>query len=167
MGRWRAPAPSSSPYITVEGYQRLEVELKGLWGRRKDVTMALAAAAAEGDRSENAEYIYRKKELRELDARIGYLQRRMPKLKIVREVGDRNSIFFGAWVTVEDEQGNESTYRIVGPDEIDFRQGYISIDSPMARAMRGKFIDDEISVTTGDNKREYLITAVNYDGDTE
>ena len=163
MGRWRPPAPQSSPYITEEGYQRLETELKGLWNRRKDVTRALAAAAAEGDRSENAEYIYRKKELRELDSRIGYLQRRMPKLKIVREVGDRNSIFFGAWVTIEDEQGTETTYRIVGPDEIDDRPGYISIDSPMARALRGKFIDDEISVTTGATKRDYLITAVNYD----
>lgn len=167
MGRWRAPAPASSPYITVEGYQYLEAELKDLWNRRKDVTRALAAAAAEGDRSENAEYIYRKKELRELDTRIGYLQRRMPKLKIVREVGDRNSIFFGAWVTVEDEQGDESTYRIVGPDEIDSGQSYISIDSPMARALRGKFIDDEIIVLTGSEKRQYLITAVSYDKDTD
>ena len=163
MGRWRPPAPQASPYITVEGYQRMETELKGLWDRRKDVTRALAAAAAEGDRSENAEYIYRKKELRELDSRIGYLQRRMPKLKIVREIGDRNSIFFGAWVTIEDEQGAESTYRIVGPDEIDYRQDYISIDSPMARALRGKFIDDEITVVTGSEKREYMITAVSYD----
>ena len=167
MGRWRPPAPQSSPYITVEGYQRLETELKGLWDRRKDVTKALAVAAAEGDRSENAEYIYRKKELRELDRRIGYLQRRMPKLKIVSEVGNRNSIFFGAWVTVEDEQGTEITYRIVGPDEIDFRQGYISIDSPMARALRGKFIDDEITVHTGTGKRGYLITAVSYDLNAE
>lgn len=167
MGRWRPPAPQSSPYITAEGYQRLESELRGLWDRRKEVTRALAAAAAEGDRSENAEYIYRKKELREIDARIGYLQRRMPKLKIVREVGDRNSIFFGAWVTIEDEQGSVSTYRIVGPDEIDDRPGYISIDSPMARALRGKFIDDEITVTTGAEIREYLITAVNYDLNTD
>ena len=167
MGRWRPPAPKSSPYITEEGYQRLETELKGLWNRRKDVTRALAAAAAEGDRSENAEYIYRKKELREIDARIGYLQRRMPKLKIVREVGDRNSIFFGAWVTIEDEQGSVSTYRIVGPDEIDDQPGYISIDSPMARALRGKFIDDEITVNIGAEIREYLITAVNYDLNTD
>lgn len=167
MGRWRPPALRSSPYITVEGYQRLETELKGLWDRRKDVTRALAAAAAEGDRSENAEYIYRKKELRELDRRIGYLQKRMPKLKIVREVGDRNSIFFGAWVTVEDGQGTETTYRIVGPDEIDYRQEYISIDSPMARALRGKYIDDEITVNTGAEKREYLITAVSYDLNAE
>lgn len=167
MGRWRPPAPRSSPYITVEGYQRLETELKELWKRRKDVTRALAAAAAEGDRSENAEYIYRKKELREIDRRIGYLQRRMPKLKIVREVGDRNTIFFGAWVTVEDMQGTKSTYRIVGPDEIDERQEYISIDSPMAMALRGKFIDDEISVNTGAEKRDYLITAVTYDLKTD
>jgi len=108
MVRWRPPAPASSPYITPEGYQYLETELKGLWERRKDVTQALAAAAAEGDRSENAEYIYRKKELRELDARIGYLQRRLPKLKIVKQVGDPNSIFFGAWVKLVDTKDRKS-----------------------------------------------------------
>lgn len=162
MARWRPPAPASSPYITPEGYQRLETELRGLWDRRKDVTRALAAAAAEGDRSENAEYIYRKKELRELDARIGYLQRRLPKLNIVKEVGDPDSVFFGAWVTLVDTTGRESVYRIVGPDEIDGREEYISIDSTMARAMRGKSIDDEISIITGTETRQYHITSVSY-----
>src|SRR3990167_9160299 len=160
MGRWRPPSPASAPYITPAGYQRLETELKDLWERRKDVTSALAAAAAEGDRSENAEYIYRKKELRGLDARIGYLQRRMPKLKIVRDVGDINSIFFGAWVTIVDADGIESVYRIVGPDEIDDSMEYTSIDSPMARALRGKRIDDEITLNNGGEIRQYRITAV-------
>ena len=163
MGRWRAPVPASSPYITAEGYLHLETELKDLWERRKEVTGALAAAAAEGDRSENAEYIYRKKELRELDARIGYLQRRMPALKIVREVGDTNSIFFGAWVTIVDADGIESVYRIVGPDEIDDSMEYISIDSPMARALRNKHIDDEFSLNNGAELRQYLIKDIRYE----
>ena len=141
--------------------------MKELWERRKEVTSALAAAAAEGDRSENAEYIYRKKELRELDSRIGYLQRRMPKLKIVKEVGDVNSIFFGARVTVVDADGVESIYRIVGPDEIDDGKEYISIDSPMARALRGKSIDAEVTVSNGAATRHYLITDISYKTNTQ
>jgi transcription elongation factor GreB len=163
VGRWRPPPPASSPYITPGGYQRLEVELKSLWERRKEVTRALAAAAAEGDRSENAEYIYRKKELRELDRRIGYLQRRMPTLKIVKEVGDKNSVYFGAWVTLADADGMVMVYRIVGPDEIDYNNKYISIDSPMARALHGKRIDDEITVNSGADLKSFLITAVRYE----
>jgi transcription elongation factor GreB len=162
MGRWRSPAPASSPYITPEGYQCLETELRGLWVRRQEVTNALAAAAAEGDRSENAEYIYRKKELRGLDARIGYLQRHMPKLKIVREIGDQNIVYFGAWVTVEDAAGNESVFRIVGPDELDQHREYISIDSPMARALRGRRIADEINLDNGTASTRYLITDIRY-----
>ncbi len=162
MSRWRPPSPSSSPYITPEGYQSLESELKGLWDRRKDVTRALTAAAAEGDRSENAEYIYRKKELREIDRRIRYLQTRMPKLKIVSEVGDRNRIFFGAIVTLEDEEGNETTYRIVGADEIDPDKNYISIDAPMSKALLGKSVDDEVVVNTEGKTICYFVTAVEY-----
>jgi transcription elongation factor GreB len=162
MSRWRPPSPSSSPYITPEGYSRLENELKGLWDRRKDVTKAITAAAAEGDRSENAEYIYRKKELREIDRRIRYLQTRMPKLKVVSEVGDKNRIFFGAIVTLEDEQGNETTYRIVGADEIDADSNYISIDAPMSKALLGKSVDDEVMVKTGKKTSRYLVTTVEY-----
>lgn len=162
MSRWRPPSPFSSPYITLEGYQRLENELKGLWDRRKDVTRAITAAAAEGDRSENAEYIYRKKELREIDRRIRYLQTRMPKLKVVSEVGDRNRIFFGAIVTLEDEVGNESTYRIVGADEIDPDKNYISIDAPMSKALLGKSVDDDVLVKTGEKTNRYLVTTVEY-----
>lgn len=162
MGRWRPPPPKSSPYITPEGYQLMEDEIKKLWERRKGVTRALAAAAAEGDRSENAEYIYRKKELRGIDSRIRYLQKRMPELKIVNEVGDENRIFFSAWVTIKDNDGNERIYRIVGPDEIDLRDEYISIDSPMAKALRGKTFDDEITVNIGSGSRSYLITNIEY-----
>ena len=164
MSRWRPPSPSSSPYITPEGYQRLEKELQGLWDRRKDVTKALTAAAAEGDRSENAEYIYRKKELREIDRRIRYLQTRMPKLKIVSEVGDRNRIFFGAIVTLEDEEGKENTYRIVGADEIDPDKNYISIDAPMSKALLGKSVDDEVVVKTEGKVGRYFVSAIYYSG---
>ncbi|MFT5396010.1 MAG: transcription elongation factor GreB, partial [Gammaproteobacteria bacterium] len=114
MGRWRPPAPQSAPYITPEGYRKLELENAALWTKRNIVAKAVTAAAAEGDRSENAEYIYRKKQLREIDSRIGYLQRRMPKLTVVRDVQDITRIFFGAWVTIEDESGKERRHRIVG-----------------------------------------------------
>jgi len=162
MSRWRPHSPSSSPYITPEGYQRLESELQALWDRRKDVTKALTAAAAEGDRSENAEYIYRKKELGGIDRRIRYLQTRMPKLKIVSEVGDKNRIFFGAIVTVENEEGEENTYRIVGADEINADKNYISIDSPMSKALLGKTLDDEVIVKTEGKANQYFVTMIEY-----
>jgi transcription elongation factor GreB len=162
MARWRPPSPSSSPYITPEGYQKLESELKDLWDKRKEVTRALTAAAAEGDRSENAEYIYRKKELREIDRRIRYLQTRMPKLKIVSEVGDTKKIYFGAIVTLEDEEGNELTYRIVGADEIDTDKNYISIDAPMSKSLLGKSVDDEVMVKIDEKTSRYLVTTVEY-----
>lgn len=147
MSRWRPPRPKSSPYITAEGYRTLETELKQLWERRKDVTIALSAAAAEGDRSENAEYIYRKKELREIDRRIHYLQKRLPSLTVVSEKpSNRDQVFFGAWVTLETMDGDEITYRIVGADEIDTTGGLISLDSPLAKALLKKNLDDEITV---------------------
>ena len=144
MGRWRAPAPKSAPYITPEGYKKLEQENAALWTKRNVVAKAVTAAAAEGDRSENAEYIYRKKQLREIDSRIGYLQRRMPKLTVVREVQDTTRIFFGAWVTIEDESGVEQRHRIVGADEFDENEQYITVDSPLAKLILGKTIEDEI-----------------------
>lgn len=162
MARWRPPSLAPSPYITPEGYQRLETELNGLWSRRKDVTKALTAAAAEGDRSENAEYIYRKKELREIDRRIRYLRTRMPKLKIVTEVGDRNRVFFGAIVTLENEEGEETTYRIVGADEIDADKNYISVDSPMSKAMLGKTLDDVVMVKTDKETKRYCVISIKY-----
>lgn len=163
MGRWRPPQPQKSPYITADGYAALQQELNDLWVRRKDVTRALSAAAAEGDRSENAEYIYRKKELAGIDRRIRYLQKRLPDLTVVREPPTNpGQVFFGAWVTLEDDDGKELTYRIVGPDEFDPARGWISMDSPMARALLKKMIDDEISVETPNGLVEYLIVGVRY-----
>lgn len=164
MSRWRPPSPKSSPYITADGAERLESELKALWVRRTDVTQHLAAAAAEGDRSENAEYIYRKKELREIDRRIRYLQKRLPSLTVVRELpGNRDRIFFGAWVTLGKENGEESTFRIVGADEIDTQQGWISVDSPMARALLKKSLDDEVTVATPGGPMTWFVVAVRYE----
>ena len=165
MGRWRPPSPKSSPYITRRGYQSLEKEMTILWGKRAEVTKALAAAAAEGDRSENAEYIYRKKQLRKIDSRITYLQKRMPILKIVNQVGDKNKIFFGATVTLEDETGNEYLHRIVGSDEIDPDKSHISIDSPLARALLGKSLEEMVSITITGETREYYIKNIEYLGD--
>ena len=124
MTRYRAPAPRSSPYITPQGYKKLEQELNDLWQRRAEVTKALSAAAAEGDRSENAEYIYRKKELAGIDRRIRYLQKRLPELSVVdRPPADPERVFFGATVTLQKEDGSEVTYRIVGADELDATVG--------------------------------------------
>jgi transcription elongation factor GreB len=163
MGRYRPPVPKSSPYITREGYQALADELKALWQRRAAVTKALTAAAAEGDRSENAEYIYRKKELREIDRRIRYLQKRLPDLKVVaRQPSDPTVIFFGAWVTVEDSECIQCCFRIVGADEFDPAKGWISMDSPMAKALMKKTVDDEVRVSTPQGRREYVIIEVRY-----
>ena len=165
MGRYRPPAPRSSPYITRAGYQALTDELKALWQRRTGVTRALTAAAAEGDRSENAEYIYRKKELREIDRRIRYLQKRLPDLRVVdAPPTDNDRVFFGAWITLEDEAGKEVVYRIVGADEFDPSRGWISMDSPMAAALMKKTLDDEIRVETPGGTRNYIIVAISYAG---
>lgn len=163
MSRWRPPRPKSSPYITQAGYKTLEQELAGLWDRRKHVTAALSAAAAEGDRSENAEYIYRKKELREIDRRVHYLQKRLPSLTVVAEKpGNQNQVFFGAWVTLENENGDEITYRIVGADEIDTSGGLISLDSPLATALLKKHLDDEVVFNQGGRQSRYYIVAIKY-----
>ena len=165
MGRYRPPAPRSSPYITRAGYQDRADELKALWKRRAGVTRALTAAAAEGDRSENAEYIYRKKELREIDRRIRYLQKRLPDLKVVAgPPSNTERVFFGAWVTLEDETGTELVYRIVGADEFDPSKGWISIDSPMAAALLKKGSDDEVRVETPRGIRHYVIVTISYRG---
>lgn len=164
MGRWRPAAPKASPYVTHAGYARLQQELKDLWVQRREVVAALSAAAAEGDRSENAEYIYRKKQLREMDRRIGYLQKRLPSLNIVSDPPtDAERVFFGAWVTLEDDGGGEQTYRIVGPDEIDPQQGWISIDAPLARALLKKAVDDEVRVATPHGEKVYYVIEVRYE----
>jgi transcription elongation factor GreB len=135
--------------------QRLKHELTSIWDRRRDVVKALSAAAAEGDRSENAEYIYRKKELRGLDRRIRYLQKRMPDLKVVDSAPDNpNKVFFAAWVKLETEEGDYVEYRVVGPDEIDHQQAYISIDAPLSRALLGKEVDDEVTIYVDDGKKK-------------
>ncbi len=161
MSRWRPPAPKSAPYITVEGYRALEKEQSALWERRKDVTAALSAAAAEGDRSENAEYIYRKKELREIDRRIGYLQRRMPNLKVVDQVGDTEHVYFGAWVELEDLDESRRWYRIVGADEIG-PQHYISMDSPLAKLLMRKAVGDCVEWRHGEIEHDYEIVSIAY-----
>lgn len=163
MGRYRPPQPKASAYITANGYSKLDTELKALWKRRAIVVKILAAAAAEGDRSENAEYIYRKKELREIDYRIRYLQKRLPDLKIVdNPPSNPQQVFFAAWVTLENEQGEEKTYRIVGPDEFDAKQGWISMDSPVAKALLKKHIDDEVTVETPNGTEIFYISNVTY-----
>jgi transcription elongation factor GreB len=162
MGRWRPPPPESSPYITPAGFSALQEELKDLWLRRRDVVKALAAAAAEGDRSENAEYIYRKKELGGLDYRIRYLQKRLPILNIVRDLPDGDAVYFGAIVDVRDDAGDTHTYRIVGPDETDARLSAISIDSPMARALLKKCVNDEVKFAAGDQTKAAVILSIRY-----
>jgi len=151
-----------SPYITPQGWAALETELKSLWQRRAGVTAALAAAAAEGDRSENAEYIYRKKELRDIDRRIRYLQRRMPGLKIVSAVDSHDRIYFGAWVRLEDDRGNDLSYRIVGADELDAGRNHISIDSPLGRSLLGKAVNDEVRISAGACESRYVVIEIRY-----
>lgn len=162
MGRWRPPLPPSSPYITAEGFATLESENKALWKKRAEVVKALAAAAAEGDRSENAEYIYRKKELAGIDRRIRYLQKRLPKLRIVHEFSQCDKVFFGAWIRLEQSDGTEVEYRIVGPDETDTTRGYISMDSPLAKALLKRSVDDDIKLDLGGSQTSYIITSIRY-----
>jgi transcription elongation factor GreB len=163
MSRYRPPAPKKSPYITAEGMRRLEAEQKAIWLRRRDVVAALSTAAAEGDRSENAEYIYRKKELGGIDRRIRYLQKRLPDLTIVSEKPASNDrVFFGATVQLEDENEEISTYRIVGPDEHDHQDNYISVDSPLARALLKRELGEEVTVEVPAGVHCYLISDISY-----
>jgi transcription elongation factor GreB len=164
MGRQQqTPAAAVSPYITPGGYERLQQELEKLWERRRDVTQHLSAAAAEGDRSENAEYIYRKKELREIDRRIRYLQKRLPEVKVVRDKpSNSKQVFFGAWVTLEDGSGTKNTYRIVGADEFDPDRHLISVDSPMAKALLKKKAKDTVTVQTIQGSNSYRVIDVRY-----
>jgi len=163
VNRRHPPPPARSPYITRGGWETLQREQDELWRRRREVVRHLAAAAAEGDRSENAEYIYRKKQLREMDRRIRYLQKRLPTLKVVdRRPEGTEQVFFGAWVTLEDAAGDQYVYRIVGADEFDPKRNWISIDSPMASALLKRRVDDEISVETPRGRVELLILEVHY-----
>jgi len=163
MGRWRPPSPGSSQYITPAGFSALQKELDEIWLRRRDVVKALAEAAAEGDRSENAEYIYRKKELGGLDRRIRYLQKRLPALTVVRENPADDAIYFGATVEVRDDAGDTHCYRIVGPDEADAKTFAISMDSPIARALIKKSIDDEVLVETSEKTVTLTVLSIRYE----
>ncbi|MES2858943.1 MAG: transcription elongation factor GreB [Pseudomonadota bacterium] len=165
MGRWRPPAAGSTALITRVGHDRLKAELDDLWRtRRPEVVKALAAAAAEGDRSENAEYTYRKKQLGEIDRRVRYLSKRLEILRVVDAApSDREAVFFGAEVTVENiGNGDSAVYRIVGPDETDARLGWISIDSPLARAMLKKRTDEEFDAMLPGGIAHFAIVEVRY-----
>jgi transcription elongation factor GreB len=164
MARRHIARPRSSAYITPAGARRLREELTHLWQvKRPQVTQAVADAAALGDRSENAEYIYGKKQLREIDRRIRYLQKRLDALVVVdRMPDDPSRVFFGAWVRLEDDDGAVHDYRIVGPDELDLAAGWISIDSPLARALLKKTLDDKVMVPIPDGQAHYTIIAVSY-----
>jgi len=167
MSRWRPPPEKSTALITREGHDRLKAELDDLWRvQRPEVVKALAAAAAEGDRSENAEYTYRKRQLAGIDRRVRYLGKRIPALKVVESApADPQAVFFGATVELEDlESGDSQRYRIVGPDETDAKRGWISIDSPLARAMLRKRIDDEFEAQLPGGPRQFAIIAVEYPG---
>ena len=164
MGRNRLPRPKSSAYITPEGARRLRDELDHLWRvKRPQVTQAVSEAAAQGDRSENAEYIYGKKQLREIDRRIRFLQKRLDELVVVeRAPSDTSRVFFGAWIRLETDDGEVTEYRIVGPDEFDLEKGLISIDSPLARALLKRAVDDEVTVTLPRGKTVYTILDIRY-----
>ena len=167
MSRWRPPAPRSTAIITREGFEKLKAEVDYLWHTlRPEVVKALAAAAAEGDRSENAEYTYRKKQLGGIDRRVRYLSKRIPALQVAEGVpGDQEAVFFGARVTLENAaSGEEVTYRVVGPDETDAEQGWISIDSPLARAMLKKHLDDEFEAELPGGRTRFFVVEVRYDG---
>ncbi len=165
MSRWRSPSLPSTALITREGHERLKAELDDLWRvRRPEVVVALTAAAAEGDRSENAEYHYRKKQLGEIDRRVRYLSKRLEVLRVVDTApADPEAVFFGATVELENiSNGVVSRYRIVGPDETDASRGYISIDSPLARALLKKRIDDEVEASLPGGSQSFAVIGVDY-----
>ncbi len=165
MSRWRPPSPRSTAIITRAGFDALKAELDHLWRElRPEVVRALAAAAAEGDRSENAEYTYRKKQLGEIDRRVRYLSRRIPSLKVAEGVpADREAVFFGATFEIEEiDSGKTHRYRIVGPDETDAGKGWISVDSPLARAALKKRIDEEFEAELPGGKMRFAVVAVSY-----
>ncbi|VAW73304.1 Transcription elongation factor GreB [hydrothermal vent metagenome] len=164
MGRYRPPAKKGSPYITPQGKVVLDEELNYLWNKRRPlVVQALSTAAAEGDRSENAEYIYRKKELGEIDRRVRFLSKRVDELIVVTDTPKKtDQIFFGAWVELEDDEGGLLQYRIVGPDEFDADKGFISMDSPVGRSLMKKHQAEEVVINTPGGVCNYYINRVQY-----
>jgi transcription elongation factor GreB len=158
------PVKKHVAYITAEGAAKLKAEHDELWlVERPRVTQAVSDAAALGDRSENADYIYGKRRLREIDRRLRFLTKRLETVRVVTEVpDDAKRVFFGAYVTLEDEDGVEKTWRIVGADESDMARGYISMDSPVARALLGKRESDAITIRVPKGDVEYTIVRVKY-----
>ena len=167
MTRYRKSEAPGSKFATAEGARRLREELDHLWRvHRPQVTRAVSEAAAQGDRSENAEYIYGKKQLREIDRRVRFLRQRLEGLVVVtKPPDDRTRVFFGAWVRIEDEEGHETELRIVGPDEIDPARHYVSMDSPLARALMRRQSGDEFTVEVPGGTRSYVVTEVRYEAD--
>ena len=164
MSRYRPPRRRGSAYITPEGERRLRAELHQLWKvERPQVTSAVHEAAKNGDRSENGDYIYGKRRLREIDSRVRFLNKRLDELKVVdRPPDNTDRIYFGAWVCLEDEAGAEQRWRIVGPDEFDLGQGLLSMDSPLARSLLGKALDDEVRVRSPSGEQTYYVTDISY-----
>jgi transcription elongation factor GreB len=164
MGRYRPPRRRGSTYITPEGEQTLREELHQLWKvERPVVTNAVHEAAKNGDRSENGDYIYGKRRLREIDSRVRFLNKRLDELEVVQRPPDNTEkIFFGAWVTLEDEAGEEQRWRSVGPDEFDLGAGKLSMDSPMARSLLGKGLDDEVLVRSPSGEQAYYVIDISY-----
>lgn len=164
MSRWRSPRPRSSPYITPEGIEALRAEVRQLWKiERPVVTETVHQAALNGDRSENGDYIYGKQRLREIDRRVRYLTKRIEEVQVVEyNSKQEGKVHFGAKVTIENEGGEIYQYRIVGADELDTAKGWISVDSPMARAMIGKKLDDEFSVKLPEGEQLFWIIEISY-----
>ena len=164
MGRYRAPQIPGSQFITPEGAARLRTELEELWRHeRPRVTRAVSDAAAQGDRSENAEYTYGKRRLREIDRRVRFLRQRLEGMTVVDQPpSDLKRVFFGAWVTLQRDDGTEVRYRIVGPDETDAAVSYISMDSPLGRALLGKSLDAQVSVALPAGSTTFTVVAVEY-----
>ena len=169
VSRYRPPARPAPKYITPEGARRLQEELHQLWQvERPQVTQAVAAAAAQGDRSENAEYTYGKKRLHEILRRVRFLRKRLEGMRIVdpRAPGARRDpgrVYFGAWVRVEDERGERRWHRIVGPDEFDMAADYVSMDSPMGRALLRRALDEEVTIDLPSGTRRLTVVEIRYD----
>jgi transcription elongation factor GreB len=164
VSRYRPPQQAGSKFVTAAGFARLKDELEQLWRvERPRVTQTVAEAAAQGDRSENAEYTYGKKRLREIDSRVRFLRKRLEGMKVVDQPpSDRQRVFFGAWVTVEDDAGALHRHRIVGPDEFDAAPGYISMDAPLARALLGRKLADEVRVELPGGLRRLILVDIQY-----
>jgi transcription elongation factor GreB len=166
VSRYRAAEKPGSQFITTAGAARLKQELDELWKvERPRVTQAVSEAAAQGDRSENAEYTYGKRRLREIDRRVRFLRTRLDGMTVVdKPPTDRGRVYFGAWVTLEDDDGKQMRHRIVGPDEFDMNSGYISMDAPLARALMRKALDEEVKVQLPGGERVFTVVAISYEG---